>query len=144
MTTIRFADDPCPDETSIARIREPLRAFNESVLGNCGQTPLLVTATTDAGVLAGGVYGWIQFGWLYIHLLWVHEAHRRNTIGTRLMERIEALARHRGIRRARLATSDVQPGFQLYQRRGYTVFAAIPLSTDTGEHSEYLMWKDPI
>ena len=141
--TYQFHDHNEPDAADVEIVRTKLKAFNESVLGDYSARPLLVTATSEDGTLVGAVYGWLQFNWLFIHLVWVDETHRRRRIATRLMDRIEALACQHGIHRSRLATSDVQPGFHLYRQRGYEVFAEIPFSNGDGpdDHTEYLMWK---
>jgi GNAT superfamily N-acetyltransferase len=87
----------------------------------------MVTAYSDAGELHGAVFGWLQFGWLYVNMLWVDEPLRRRGIGRALLENIEACATVRGVCRSRLATSDFQPGHALYLQHGYQVYATIPI-----------------
>jgi GNAT superfamily N-acetyltransferase len=133
-----------PEPVQVEQLRTPLKAFNESQLGNYDAETILVTARSEQGELHGAVYGWLQFGWLYIDLLWVDEAQRRQGIGRALLQKIEAHADAHGIRRSRLATADFQSGYALYQRCAYAVYAEVPIMPDASGvdmHVEYLMWK---
>ncbi len=142
--TILFEEFVQPDAEQVEPLRTALKAFNESAIGEYGATTIMVAAHGDDGKLLGAVYGWLQFGWLYVNMLWVDDAQRRRRIGTTLLERIEAFAAARGVCRSRLATSDFQPGYALYRRRGYETYATIPIMPDEAgvdSHVEYLMWK---
>ncbi|MCW8174525.1 GNAT family N-acetyltransferase [Verminephrobacter aporrectodeae] len=134
-----------PEPEQVEPLRSALKAFNASQLGDYGADTLLITARSESGDLHGAVYGRLQFGWLYIHLLWVDPVMHRRGIASALLEKMESYAASRGIRRGRLATSDFQPGYDLYRKRGWTVYAKVPIlpDRDTGVdlHVEYLMWK---
>ena len=142
--TIQFEELISPNPEQIEPLRNALKAFNESRLGNYSAETFMVTAYSDDGEMHGAVHGWLQFGWLYVNMLWVDEKSRRHGIGSALLDKIEAYATARGIHRSRLATSDFQPGNELYRRRGYEVYAEIPIMPPGGAtdvHVEYLMWK---
>lgn len=139
---MNYTDFIAPDDDLVQSLRAPLRTFNEALIGDCGQTPLMVTARDESGRLAGGAYGPVRFGWLLVDLLWVDESHRRRGIGSALLGRLEALARTRGARRSRLATAEMQTGLALYRRHGYAVYAELPFwDAGGGAHTEYLMAK---
>lgn len=143
--TIRYQDIPDPDADQIAPLRRALLAYNETRLGDYRAQGFMVTACAEDGGMLGAVQGHVQFGWLYVGMLWVSEAARRQGVGSTLLARIEAWASGRGVHRSRLATSDFQPGYHLYLRRGYSVYAEIPIMPDAegrDRHVEYLMWKN--
>ena len=142
--TIRYEEILKPDAEHVEPLRNALKAFNESKLADYSAEPIIVKAYTNHGQMCGAVHGWLQFGWLYVNMLWVDESFRRRGIGTALLEKLEGYATSRGICRSRLATSDFQPGYALYRQYGYEVYATIPImpaSDGTDAHVEYLMWK---
>ncbi|MBA5686687.1 GNAT family N-acetyltransferase [Rugamonas apoptosis] len=142
--TIQYEKILKPDAEQVEPLRNALKAFNEAQLGDYSAEPILVKAGTNNGQICGAVHGWLQFGWLYVNMLWVDESFRRRGIGTVLLQEIEEYATSRRIFRSRLATSDFQPGYALYRQCGYEVYATIPImpaSDGTDAHVEYLMWK---
>jgi GNAT superfamily N-acetyltransferase len=125
-------------------VRDALKAFNESCLGDYSSTQLLARVSDAEDRLIGGAHGWLQFGWLYVHILWVDDAHRRQGIGTRLMYALEDMARSRGITRARLQTADFQTALTFYRGLGYEVIAELPFAPRNDEPDrfiEYFMVK---
>ena len=142
--TIQFEEILKPDAEQFEPLRNALKAFNESQLGDYSAETIIVKAYTEQGQMCGAVSGWLQFGWLYVNMLWVDDSYRRRGIGTTLLEKLEGYASSRGIFRSRLATSDFQPGYALYRQYGYEVYATIPImpaNDGTDAHVEYLMWK---
>lgn len=142
--TIQYEKIFDPDSEQVEPLRNALKTFNESQLGDYSAEPIMVKACTNDGKMCGAVHGWLQFGWLYVNMLWVDQSFRRRGIGAALLEQIEAYATSRHIFRSRLATSDFQPGYALYRQFGYEVYATIPIipaSDGTDAHVEYLMWK---
>ena len=106
-------------------IRTGLRAYNAPHLGKRGSDKKLVlTARGEADAITGGLVGTFSFDWLYIHLLWVDEAHRGEDIGTSLLGIAEAEALRRGANHIRLETWSFQaPGF--YAKLGFTEFGRL-------------------
>ncbi len=140
---IQIDIDTEPKPEQIEHLRSHLRAFNETFIGPYEARHLLVTAHATDHVIIGGIHGWVQFGWLYINLVWVDQPWQRQGIGSRLLSGIESTAKSLGINRARLATSDFQSGIHLYKKQGYETFASVPSSSLQGDdaQTEYLMWK---
>src|SRR5438270_13634895 len=81
--TITRSTNPTPSE--IERIRDGLSAFNRSQIPDKGYVPLLVTVRATDGSLAGGLSGYISYGWLFVDLLWVADYARSQGQGRRLM-----------------------------------------------------------
>ncbi|MEU9855053.1 GNAT family N-acetyltransferase [Streptomyces sp. NPDC047974] len=83
------------------------------------QGALSVRAQDPAtGETVGGLTAWTWGGLLGIEMLWVHEEHRRDGWGSRLLRAAEAEARRRGCDRATVSSFTFQaPDF--YRRHGY-------------------------
>ena len=132
-------------EDALTPLRNKLRAFNETSLKSGIKKQFFITATDADKAEIGSIYVRIRYDWLYIHMLWVDETCRGQGVGTLLINAVEDEARALGIRRSRLSTADFSPGFSLYQKLGYQVFAEVPISSfdriGSDNHTEYLMWK---
>lgn len=132
-------------ESTLIPLRDKLKAFIEATLNSGINKQFFVTATNEDNIEVGAIYARIRYDWLDIHMLWVDETCRGQGVGTSLINAVEDEARALGIRRSRLSTADFSPGFTLYQKLGYHVFAEIPISSfdsiGSDNHTEYLMWK---
>lgn len=102
-----------------------LKAYNKQHLGKRkAETKLVLTARDETGALIGGLVGYCYLELLYVHLLWVAEAHRGNDIGTKLIKRAESEAGRLGARMIRLESESFQaPGF--YLKLGYREFGRL-------------------
>ncbi len=91
--------------------------------------------------LVGGIYGWIEWGWLFINLLWVDDTLRGQGIGSRLISELEEKAIQGNIYNVHLETASFQsPDF--YINRGYQVVLQMPIMSDNGmQHIKYTMHK---
>ena len=127
-----------PSKNEIEQVRAALTAFNEAHVGGDGHTPLNLVEYDAAGNVIGGLIGGTYWGWLYVDIVWVHEAHRRQGIGSKLLIAAECEARHRGCHHVHLDTMSWQaPVF--YQKHGYEIVGILP---DIPEgHQKYLLQK---
>ncbi len=92
----------------------------------------------ETGAVVGGLYGDSSYGWTYVQLLVVPEAHRGKDLGTRLLAEAESFARDRGCRGVFLDTFDFQArGF--YEKCGYSLFGELP--GGDGAVARYFMLK---
>ena len=131
-----------PEDSTRQKIRQQLRAFNEAKIGVYKAKPFAVMAHQADGTFVGGMYGWLQWGWLFVDLAWVDEDARGQGIGRQLLQRFEALAKEQGIIRARLNTASFQGGLAFYKRCGYETYAELEIETPDGEkHVDYFMKK---
>lgn len=114
----------------VARIvEERLSAFNVAAVEATGFAPsaaerLVLGAYDDQDLLAGGLTGWMYWGFLAISLLHVRDGARGLGVGGALLDEAERVARAAGCHTAHLDTFTFQaPGF--YRRRGYEVFGEL-------------------
>lgn len=102
-----------------------LRAYNQPHLGTRRrEKKVVLTARNEANDIIGGIVGYFSFDWLYVHLLWVDEAHRGKDVGSALIAAAEREARKRGAITIRLETWSFQaPGF--YTKLGFREFGRL-------------------
>jgi GNAT superfamily N-acetyltransferase len=118
-------------------IGKALRAYNHAAVGRADYRPLAVTVR-DRGKIVGGVVAETFFGWMFVNMLWVSEAHRGQGWGRSLMEAAEAEARKRGVRNVYLDSFSFQaPKF--YAKLGYREFGR--LNGFPSGHSRHWMTK---
>jgi len=89
-----------------------------------GFKPIGVFLRDDHGALVGGVWGYVNWNWLFVNLVWVSDALRGDGYGRKLMETIENAARERGCRYSHLDTFSFQAR-PFYEGLGYEVFATL-------------------
>jgi len=99
------------------------------------------SAIDQNGMLAGGIYGWFEWGWLFINLIWVDDTLRGQGIGARLISELEEKAMQGNIYNVHLETASFQsPDF--YINRGYQIVLQMPIMSDNGmRHIKYTMHK---
>lgn len=113
-----------PDPGELRRLEELLYAFNVEATGIDDGEGFAFFLRAPDGAVAGGAAGWTWGGTCCVSHLLVPAALRRKGVGTRLMRRVEAMARARGCGRIVLDTHDFQaPDF--YRRLGYGRVGAV-------------------
>ena len=117
--------DESPDATDIDALRVGLTEHSQILIGDPGFKPIAVFARAPDGSLVGGAYGFLNWSWLDLSLLWVAESQRGQGLGSRLVQRIEVEAWLRGCRHAHLETFSYQAR-EFYERHGYEAFAELP------------------
>ena len=85
---------------------------------------LFVYARGDGGAPLGGIRGNTGHGWFHIWQLWFEEAHRRQGIGTRVLQMAEAEAVRRGCHSVHVETFDFQ-GLAFYRANGFETYGVI-------------------
>ena len=127
-----------PSKNEIDLVRESLLQFNNNCVGNDGHTSLnFVEYDTDGNVIAG-ILGGTYWGWMYVDILWVHENHRKNGIGTKLLLEAEKEAIRRGCHHVHLDTMSWQAP-EFYRKQGYEVIGTLP-NIPSG-NQKYLLMK---
>jgi GNAT superfamily N-acetyltransferase len=99
MTDLQIETVFDPPADSLAQVDRGLHEFNLTRLGEGTihrYHRVAVFARDGDGTLIGGIHGELFWDWLHIDTLWVHEAHRRQGIATRLLMQIEAAAAAKG------------------------------------------------
>ena len=127
-----------PTKTETDFIRDSLAKFNDERVGADGHTPLNIVEYDEDGNIIGGILGGTYWGWMYVDILWVHEDHRRNGIGSRLLAEAEKEAVRRGCHHVHLDTMSWQaPDF--YKKHGYEVIGVLPDIPDGNQ--KFLLMK---
>jgi ribosomal protein S18 acetylase RimI-like enzyme len=125
------------DET-LAAVRAGMRRHAESHVDWEEYEDLAFVARAEDGSVIGAALGEFGRGWLHVSVIWVDERFRRQQIGTRLLDAIEAEARRRGCRAAYLDTFSYQAR-PFYETRGYEVFGT--LDDYPAGHQRFFMRK---
>ena len=123
MTDFDIQLDLDPGKASIDRLSAGLNEHSSAFVERRGFKPIALFAYED-GKLRGGIYGLINWNWLSVSLLWVHENTRGSGLGTELLERLESEAVAHGCVYSHVDTFSFQAeGF--YRRHGYEPFAEL-------------------
>jgi len=118
--------------------------YNAAVASDSKLITLAICANDQNNQMVGAISGWLQWGWLFIDMLWVDESTRKKGIGHQLLYQLEQAALDQGIDRAYLDTSSFQaPVF--YQKNGYEIFSEMDVTADNGKnYVKYSMRKKSI
>ena len=131
-----LSDVLTPEDRAV--IVDGLASYNTKRIGYDDYRALNLVMRNDSGVVIGGLTGETYWDWFFVDLLWVAEAHRKQKLGSELLNRAEAEAKARGCTNAYLDTFDFQArGF--YEKLGYMVFGSLPKYP--GEHTRYFLTK---
>jgi GNAT superfamily N-acetyltransferase len=107
------------DEAGIEELRSAVVAFNVAVTGYSDGASLGCLLRDEVGQLVAGLDGFTWGGYAMVEWLWVHDDHRHDGLGTRLVQAAEDEATRRGCVVIRVNTHTFQaPGF--YERLGYS------------------------
>lgn len=121
-----------PDWQDLQLLRGLLTQYNHGQIGAHALTSVASFARCpDDNRLIGGIYGWIQFGWLFIDLLWVEEGKRAEGLGSKLLAAAEVAARKKGIQRYYLTTSSFQ-ALEFYLKHEYRLTDEMEMVADDG------------
>ena len=115
--------NPTKSETEF--VRDSLARFNDKRVGADGHTPLNIVEYGEDGNVIGGILGGTYWGWMYVDILWIHEDHRKNGIGSRLLAEAEKEAVRRGCHHVHLDTMSWQAP-EFYKKHGYEVIGILP------------------
>jgi GNAT superfamily N-acetyltransferase len=102
-----------------------LRAYNYRFVGEYPDSqPVRMDARDAQGQLVAGIRAGVFLYWLHTDVLWVHDDHRGQGLGSHLLRMAEHQARELGARHSKLETFEWQArGF--YLRHGYEEYARI-------------------
>lgn len=107
-----------------AFLLERIYEYNAKATGLFDGQLLAASIRGAADEIVAAVTGHIWGGTCQVTHLWVHEAQRRNGLGTALMRAVESEAKRRGCGQVVLSTHSFQaPSF--YERLGYKRIASI-------------------
>lgn len=119
---VTLEDRPAPQD--VRALEAALRAYNAAHIGPTDYTELAVFVRDSGGQVVGGVYGELEWGWMYIDVIWLEAGLRGRGMGTRLMAALEQAARARGVTRVHMTTTSFQ-ALPFYRKLGYEVWGAL-------------------
>ncbi len=115
-----------PDESDLQSLVDGIVAHNAAASGRHHgyQRFALLLRDPESQRPVGGLSGWSDFDWVFVHLLYVPRHLRAQGYGRELMQRAEDFARERGCAGLWLDTFSFQArGF--YEKLGFTVFGTL-------------------
>jgi GNAT superfamily N-acetyltransferase len=122
---IRYELTNKPPSETFEKLWEPLRAFNQRIVGDASARTLAILlreAASDA--IVGGLWGRSLWGSMYIDIMFVPEDLRGRGIGTSLVRQTEEEAIRRGCRHMWTDTYAFQAR-PFYERMGFIVFGRL-------------------
>ena len=133
---ITVEDEPQSEDVQV--LAQGLTAHSLPHTGERGFLPIGVFLRDEQGQVVAGVWGYINWNWLYVNLVWAAESVRGQGYGKQLLTKLESVARERGCKYVHLDTFSYQAR-PFYERLGYEVFAT--LDDYPPGHSRYFMKK---
>lgn len=121
---LKYHSTESPADNDVAFVRKKLRAYNRSKAELQPQRDLAVFARDEDGKMVGGATGEVNWGWLYVDMLWVDEKHRGKSVGSRLLREIEDLSKPYNVVGFHLGTTDFQ-ALDFYLKNGYEVWGQL-------------------
>jgi len=121
---MQIEEETSPSPKTLAAVQAGMRRYTESYVAWEEYADLTIVARGDDGSVIGAALGKTGRGWLQVSVVWVDERFRRQRLGTRLVDAMEAEARRRGCRSAYLDTFSYQAR-PFYEKIGYEVFGTL-------------------
>jgi len=115
--------DPTPAEIEL--LEQRLYEFNAQATGIADAQGISVFGRDAQGQVVAGLCGHTWGGCCEIRQVWVHENHRGQGIGRRLLELAETEARLRGCFQMVLATYNFQAP-EFYRKLGFEIVSSLP------------------
>ncbi len=115
-------EDP-PREADVRFLQDAIDAYNVEQTGRRDYLLVTFVLRDAAGRTVGGLVGDIWGDWLYVRVLWLDAAYRRQAHGSDLLRAAEQVAIERGCREVYLSSFSFQAP-EFYEKHGYTVFGA--------------------
>jgi GNAT superfamily N-acetyltransferase len=125
MTTPELVMRTDPTSAEIDFLEDRLYEFNSQATGIVDALGIAVFGRDDQGEVVAGLCGYTWGGCCEIRQVWVHEKHRGQGIGRRLLELVEAEARRRGCFQIVLATHSFQAP-EFYRKLGFEIVDSFP------------------
>lgn len=135
----QFIIDNNPKQSDLDILSKGLTDHALPITQTSGFKKMAVLMRDSGGAVVGGVWGYINWNWLHVSLLWLAPVIRGKGYGKRLMEIFEDKGKKEGCTKAHLDTFSFQAR-PFYESLGYEVFATLE-DYPTG-HTKYYMKKE--
>lgn len=119
-----FAIEDHPTSEDVAILSRGLSAHSLPHTPSHGFQSIASFMRDDDGKIVGGVWGYINWNWLQVGLVWLSEELRGGGYGKQLLLALEDKTRERGCEFAHLDTFSYQAR-PFYEKLGYEVFATL-------------------
>ena len=120
----RFSIEDHPNSEDVTILSQGLSAHSLPHTPAQGFQSIASFIHDEDGKLVGGVWGYINWNWLQVGLVWLSEDLRGGGYGKQLLLALEDIARERGCEFAHLDTFSYQAR-PFYEKLGYEVFATL-------------------
>ncbi len=120
----RFSIEDHPNSEDVAILSQGLTAHSLPHTPAPGFQSIASFMRDENGKLVGGIWGYINWNWLQVGLVWLSEDLRGGGYGKQLLLALEGVARERGCEFAHLDTFSYQAR-PFYENLGYEVFATL-------------------
>jgi GNAT superfamily N-acetyltransferase len=120
--TLTFEDTPLSED--VEALYRGLSAHALPYTRVAGFQSIAVFIRNEHGEVMGGVWGYVNWNWLWIGAVWLSDDLRGAGRGRQMMEALEDAARARGCRHSHLDTFSYQAR-PFYEGLGYEVFATL-------------------
>jgi len=123
--SVTLVDNPDPEHVNAVRVG--LRTHNIKKMPELLNLPdddIAIFLRDEQGRIQGGVIGEVDWGVLYVDLLWVQDDLRGKNYGRALMHTIEQIALQQGLPHVYLMTTEFQ-ALPFYQHIGYEIFGTL-------------------
>ncbi len=124
MRPVRLLREDPPREADVRFLQDAIDAYNVEQTGRRDYLLVTFVLRDEAGRTVGGLVGDIWGDWLYVRVLWLDAAYRRQAHGSDLLRAAEQVAIERGCREVYLSSFSFQAP-EFYEKHGYTVFGAL-------------------
>ncbi len=112
-----------PDDHFMNTMKKGLIAMSDKAKGpwECQFQTYAFSVKDKDGEMIAGLEGYTLYGCLCISNIWIEESHRKQGLGTNLVDKAEKLGRTRGCSFALIITFDFYDVIPFYEKLGYTV-----------------------
>lgn len=116
--------DTDPKTADVEVLVQGLNAHAVAYTHAAGFREIAVFLRDEQGALVGGVWGYVNWNWLWLGAVWLTDSLRGAGHGRRMIEAFEQAGRERGCRYSHLDTFSFQAR-PFYEALGYEVFATL-------------------
>ena len=96
MTTYTISVEESPQQEDVAALAHGLSEHGVAHTRVPGFQPIGAFLRDESGNLAGGIWGYLNWNWLFVGLFWISDAGRGRGYGKQLIGALEQAARARG------------------------------------------------
>lgn len=124
MTSHTFTVEDHPSRKDVDALSLGLNQHSRAYTHAPGFQSLGVFMRSADGDVVGGIWGYVNWNWMWIGLVWLSDELRGSGYGRQMMNAIEQAARERGCHYSHLDTFSFQAR-PFYESLGYEVFATL-------------------